>query len=312
MHYATLHQVRLYIKSLTSETADDELLTTFIRQMVRSIDTRSRRRFDIRQETRLFDVPQVDVSREGITRADQWVNMWSTVPAKNIRNLRLDEDLISVATLTNGDEVEVSSDDYVLLRENRYPKYAIRLTEAASIRWEAASSGNTKQVISVEGLWGYHDRPDDAFVDTLDTVQDDPLTDSATSLTVNDADGIAGDAVPTRFQVGNMIRIEDEYLFTLETDTDTNVLTVTRGYNGTTAAAHVQDTQIDVYRPMDNIVLATIRGVVWRYRQKDVDVFDKTQILGTGVMIIPSNLPADVLELLPAPKPLQLSENDID
>jgi hypothetical protein len=224
----------------------------------------------------------------------------------------LDEDLLSVETLTNGDDNEITSSDYILLRENRYPKYAIQLKEDSSYVWEADSAGNKKQVISVDGMWGWHHFPNDMWVSSLDTVRDNPLSNSATSLEVSDADGIAGDAVPTRFQAGNMIKIENEFCFVLEVDTDTNLLTISRGYNGTTAAQHAQGTTIYVYRPMENIVLATIRGVVWRYRQKDVDVFDKTQILGTGAIIIPSNLPADVLELLPAPKPPQLSENDVD
>ena len=312
MHYCTLHQVRLYIKSGSTETSDDELLTVFINQVVRAIDVRCRRRFDIRRETREFDVPQGDISREGILKAEHWVNLWNVTASKHLRRLRLDEDLISVVTLTNGDGNTIASTEYVLLRENRYPKYAIQLNESSNYTWQPDANGNRKQVIDADCLWGFHDRPDDAWVDSLDTVRNDPLTAAGTSLTVVNADGIAGDAVPTRFQVGNMIRIEDEYVFVLEVNTTTDVLTITRGYNGTTAAEHAQSTSIEIYRPMDNIVLATIRGVVWRYRQKDVDVFDKTQILGTGAIIIPSNLPADVLELLPSPKPPQLMENDID
>jgi hypothetical protein len=138
-------------------------------------------------------------------------------------------------------------------------------------------------------------------VDSNDAVADAAgINASVTSVTVSDADGIAADLDTPRFQTGHLIRIESEYLDVQAVNTTTNILTVKRGVNGSTAAAHALNTQIDVFRPIDNIQMAALRLAVWRYRQKDVNSFDRTTILGTGIAITPAALPADVLSLLPA------------
>ena len=70
---------------------------------------------------------------------------------------------------------------------------------------------------------------------SADTVQDNPLSDSATTVDVSDGGN---------FAVGETIEIEDEKLRI--TGISTNTLTVIRGVYGTTAASHVQTTAIDI------------------------------------------------------------------
>jgi hypothetical protein len=55
------------------------------------------------------------------------------------------------------------------------------------------------------------------------------VTTAATSIVVSDA---------TIFDIGDVIQLEQEYLLVTATTTATNTLTITRGYAGTTAAAH--------------------------------------------------------------------------
>jgi len=85
-------------------------------------------------------------------------------------------------------------------------------------------------------------------VDSTDTVQDDPLSDSATTLNVSDGGN---------FEVGETIKIEDEYLRI--TAINTNTLTVIRGVYGTTAASHVQTTAI--YEENDKRLTLDICGI---------------------------------------------------
>lgn len=63
--------------------------------------------------------------------------------------LLVDEDLLTVTTLTNGDGTEISSADYVLVPRNVTPKIGIQLLSSAS--WEQ----DVDSWISVEGTWGY-------------------------------------------------------------------------------------------------------------------------------------------------------------
>jgi hypothetical protein len=301
LNYVTLYQVRQYLKLTASEIADDALLIRLIREINGNIDEWCDRRFDVRQETRLYDYPVKARESFGVYDLEAWVDQWNALGESRVnRRLRLDDDLLTLTALTNGDASEIESDSYVPEPANQYPKSAVRLLGGTN--WQLPSDGQREQVISVAGLWGYHRRYSQAWVDSLDTVQNNPLAAVAMSLTVQDADGLAGDGETYRFQAGNMIKVGSEFLDVLDVNYSTNILTVVRGYNGTTAVAHDQGTTIYVYRPMENIVRAARRWVKYVYRQKDVDTMDVANIIGTGVRISPSAIPPDVEALLPTPR----------
>jgi hypothetical protein len=133
------------------------------------------------------------------------------------------------------------------------------------------------------------------------------MTTSATTFTVSDADGVSEDRDDQRFQAGQLIRIESEYLLVRAVDTNANTLTVKRGANGTTAAIHAGGTAISIYRPMETIEQAALRLATWAYRQKDVNVFERITIIGTSQSVMPGAVPGDVLDLLPAPRPMGLA-----
>jgi hypothetical protein len=307
MDYVTLTQVRAYRNMAAGETADDAKLQTFIKTASRSIDEYCRRRFDVRRETRLFDYPIKAVSAFGVYNADAWVSMMNAAGDLGQGVLRVDDDLLSVETLLNGDGSTIANTDYVLEPANVSIKNAIRLLSSSGLTWLPGTSGRREQVISVTGPWGYHTRYAEAWADSLDTVQNNPLTAGGTSLTVSDADGISADLQTPRFQSGQLLKIENEFVSVVSVNTTSNVLTIKRAANGTVAAQHAQGTAISLYRPVDTIVQATLRMVAWLYTQKDANSFDRETILGTGVAITPSAMPADVVKLLPAPKPLRLS-----
>jgi len=302
MNYATLTQVRAYLGLAATETSDDTRLTTFIREASAFVDQYCIRRFDVRQETRKYDYPIRKASVFGVYSADEWVSLANAAGDLSRGTLRMDDDLLSVTTLTNGDATVIASASYVLEPPNEYPKHLIRLLASSGVAWQLNASGDREQVISVAGLWGYHENYSAAWCDSLDTVRDNPLTAAATTLTVADADGTAEDLDAPRFQAGQMIRVESEYLSVISVNATANTLVVKRAVNGSTAAAHAQGVAITLYRPMETVKDAVVRLAVWKYRQKDANVFDKTTILQTGIAITPSAVPPDVLEKLPAPK----------
>lgn len=315
LNYATLYQVRAYLKLGTNETQDDTLLSQFISQATDWInDVRCLRRFDIRRETRLMNNPYPPASGFGMYPIPSGTSRgaWMVSELANFNNaaaglLKVDDDLLEVLEVVNGDESEIDSGDYVLEPKNRYPKYGLRLTNQSGKAWMISGGGDWRQVIPVDGLWGYHEHYPEAFVDSLDTVENDPLTIGGTALTVNNSDGIPEDVEEPRFQAGLMLRLKDvdgnfEFVRVVSVDNTTNTLTIKRSYNGTDAREWPKETAIEIFRPWGNVNMATLRLVTWRYRQKDANVFDKTTILGTGISIIPSAVPPDVDALLPAPR----------
>ena len=86
-----------------------------------------------------------------------------------------------------------------------------------------------------------------------------PRSAGGTSLTVNDVDGLDIYGVLARFQGGQILKIESEYVETsLTISTTDNTIGLSRGRNGTTDAAHAQNTAISVWRPPEPIREAVI------------------------------------------------------
>lgn len=130
--YTTLQNIKDLLNPLgmATNTTDDSVIERLVEGASRLIDTMTGRTFYARTETRLFDVPS------GVT-------------------LFLDDDLISVSTLTNGDTTVLTTSDYRLLPANTSPKFAIKLKESSTYSWEGTSAGNNEAVISVAGSWGW-------------------------------------------------------------------------------------------------------------------------------------------------------------
>lgn len=131
--YCTLAEFKAYaIPDGATDAADDAVIEDIIEAASRWIDGKTGRTFYSRAaETRYFDTPDT-------------------------RELWLDDDLISITTLTNGDGTVIASTDYVLLPNNYSPKYAIKLRDASSESWELSSTDNSpEKAITVLGSWGY-------------------------------------------------------------------------------------------------------------------------------------------------------------
>lgn len=144
-----------------------------------------------------------------------------------------------------------------------------RLSGGAISRWQFTSSEGA--YVSVEGFWGYRkDYNSQGFLDSQDALIG-ALTDSATTLTVTDVDGgnLYGDT--PRFSPGNLIRVTTDSVIELmrvtATDAATNIVTVIRGVNGTTAIAHDADDTIFTWYPDPSIVRAVARQAAYAYTQ---------------------------------------------
>lgn len=161
----------------------------------------------------------------------------------------------------------------------------LRLTNTSTNWYPTNDTAAPK--IYVTGVWGWNLDYSNAF-DSVDTVQDNPLSSSATSITVTDADGADLDGFTPRFSPGNLIRIESELLDVTGVNTTTNVLTVRRGVNGTTAAAHVKTTAIEVYRVDERIDRITARQAALLYVRRGA--FQVETLDGVGVVTYPQDL----------------------
>jgi len=298
MSYCTLWELRDELGLGADETKDDRLLRRLLDRGSDWINGQQlRRHFDPRRETRHFDTL---ANLDGFS-----FNAWMST--SYARGILFDDDLSELITLTDGAGGVLTSDMYFLHPANTLPKYGASLRFSANTLWQPDEAGDYERAAEVDGVWCWHDRYDDAWADTLDTVGDDPLADDSTTITVAAIDGPTEDSDDPRFQVGNLIRLGSgdtfEYcLVRAATDAVAPAppfITVKRGAQGTTAQAWPLDTPIFVFRPA--VRGALIRLATWGYRLKDVSFYERVTLLGSTQKVAPGGIPDDVYELLPPP-----------
>jgi hypothetical protein len=235
----TLYALRARLGLSASETADDARLIYAMGAAAAQIERTTGRRF----------CPRVAALAHTFTGATQ---------------LLLDDDMLELTALTNGDGTSINPNS-VIAMPGSTPYSGLLLTDGETFVWDDRKEG----AITVTGIWGWHDRWASAWRDTADTVQNNPLSSVATTITVSDADGADSETETPRFQVGHLLKIENEYVRVLAVNTGTNVLTVQRGVCGTTAASHAQNTPIYTYQPPADVAALALRWAAWLYREPD-------------------------------------------
>ena len=220
-----------------STTIDTERLDRICYQASRIVDDWTQRRFYPVIETRYFSPDYTDVL---------WV-----------------DDLLSVTTLKSDDggrtySTTWATTDYDLepynADEKKQPYTALRLTPQSLQYFPIVRRG-----IEVVGKWGYFEETRTASA-TVSGVH----TSSTTSLTTSAAD---------EFDVGHILKIGSEYMRVDAVNTTTEVLTVARGINGSTAAA-LSGGEAIMYLAFPNIAEATMRLAtrIWHLRKAPMGI----------------------------------------
>lgn len=127
--------------------------------------------------------------------------------------------------------------------------------------------GTYSGTLAVDGLWGWHSSPADAWQPTNDELQGSLPADLTTTFVVN-ASLTREDGAPI-FQVGGLLRVDDEIMRVLSVDTAFNALVLVRGVCGTSITAHESSTPLDYYRYPPEVVAAALRLAAWHFRAPD-------------------------------------------
>ena len=240
---STLDQLRTRLGLASGDTADDARLMSALQAASAQIERATGRRFSPRQKSLRHTY-------------------------SSSLELLLDDDLLELTGLTNGDGSLIPLTDVIPVPDSAPFSY-LRLTGSSAFLWTLSPV----QAITVSGIWGWHDHPAEMWRSSGDSVQNNPLGSSATSLTVTDADGADSEGSFPRFQVGHLLKIDSEYLQVTAVNTVTNVLTVLRGVNGTTAASHALNSAITIFQPASDIQMLALRWASWLYKQPDSAAF---------------------------------------
>ena len=145
-------------------------------------------------------------------------------------------------------------------------------------------SGDFNADIEIVGTWGVHNQLSTMY--TVVEVITGSLTISGTSIVVANA---------SAYELLSYLRISGELLHVTAKNTFTNTLTVTRGVNGTTAAAYTTTYTIERYNVLPDIALAATRLASFMYQRRS-DATGRTQY-GDGSTVL-ADLPMMVKETL--------------
>jgi hypothetical protein len=282
--YSTLD----YCKSvMAAAQAGATQLTIDNAKLLRNLRTVSRRLDNLMGAKRPLFVPIYETRRIRVT--DTRVNSFDGTFDLGMPLLTLVSVSLGDAALTVNTDVEVYPD------ADQTPYFTLRIM-STDRNWYNMRSGacSTEPLyVSVTGFWGLVTDYTNAWQKVDDVAVD--ISASATSLTVADIDGTDAYGLTPRISAGNLLKIGDEILEVLATNTSTNVATVRRGANGTTAAAHTTGDDVYVFMVDDAIRHVTARQAGLMYHR--FGAYTTVEISGLGSEV---RYPADLLQELRA------------
>ena len=236
---------------------DDTVIASIMEAVARYMDAQCNRVFFPFVETKSFDVPDE-------------------------RGLYLDDDLLEIISITNGDGDTVTSTYYNLIPANIYPKDEIRIKEGSAVTW-VNSDTETEQVIDVLAIWGYRERYTVEGWTTGGTLGAAITTTTALTITPT-----AGHTL----EAGHIIKIDNEIMI-VDTTSSASIALLRRGDNGSTAATHTNGTTMYIWNPQPDIALAhrQISQNVYRRFSGSNASADENIVTASGVIITPRDVP---------------------
>jgi len=281
--YATLSDWKNTKDIESLDNVDDSVIEQLIESASRFIDEKTAKTFYPRVQTRYHSVPSGETDPE---------ELW------------LDDDLLEIITLTNGNGVVISSSDYYTKPRNDYPKYAIALKSSSSISWATDANGNSEYVIPVNAFWGFHAEYNLRGWKIVSLIDHE----GGITPTRNPIGTLAADIA--KFNDGDIIKIDNEIMIiashgsVVDPDINTGITVVQRGDNGSTPADHTDQIPIYVWQPMPTIRMACMEIVKSAYsRRFGTNTTGTAIITGAGVVITPEEVPAFAWNIINTYKP---------
>jgi hypothetical protein len=278
--YATLTEVKTQweTNNESSATVTDSRMANYARTATEKVNLITRKEFAPYTDTEYID-----------RRGDEVDNAWRTVD--------LPRELMSLTSVTLADGTSLVIDTDVRgLPRGHTPILQLQLLKSSTASWSDSSADNDH--ITIVGEWGHRTYyATEAWQLSGDAVSTDQVTTSATTIKVTDADGTNYIGDTPRFDIGQMIKIDSEFMAVTDTDTTSspNTITVIRAIRGSTAATHEVAAAISVFVPEPAIKRATQLIAFFDWARRG----DKTRATFDGVTTIANiEVPNEVAEIL--------------
>lgn len=272
--YCSLQDALDEMGSRTNNGVENKKLFEKIRQVSRRID-------GLFQQPRPMFLPYVEDRK--IRASGQVVNSYDNT-------LRLPTPLLALNSVTQGTTPLTVGSQVEAWVSGVVPYHYLRLLDYG-LSWyrDCGCASPAPTFITVNGTWGYHSDYDEAWLLTT-TLSADPSTGA--SITVADIDGTDGYGRSPWISPGALLKIEIEFLLVTAVNAGTNVATVKRGMNGTTAVAHAINTPVYVWQVEDTIRRATARQSAFLYAR--AGAYESSSVSDVGVVNYPSDLLAEL------------------
>ena len=277
--YVNLTQMKRQWSANNENIADvtDAVMMDFARRVSVVVDV----------ETQMEFIPRIDTRKYNVD-----AKLLNGDIDNVLRNLYLSEPIVELTSVTLADTTSLTVDTDVRLfpAGGQSPAVELQLSQDTNSNWyDKATTGFDD--ISVVGIWCWRDRySTDGWQLSGDAVADSPsVSASATSIKVSDPDGTNYFNDTPRFDPGQMIKIDDEYMAVVDTDTEApKNITVIRGIRGSTTAIHLLNAAISVYYPQPDIVRAAQLIAHYNYaRRGRIDRITFDGVATTEIIEIP-------------------------
>ncbi len=256
---------------VTPTVQDKQYILRAIDDVLATAERNTRRSLAPRLETRKFDA--LPMSCNGLVYDDL---------------LFLDAELLTASSITvEGSALAASA--YTLLPQEDKHKTKIQIIDGS---WLGASV--PADAIAVAGVWAYHTQPSEAWLNSMDTVRDTPLSSSSRTITVTDIKGEDERFETPRFSPGQLLKIGSEYMQVRKVTisvaaTPVHTISVMRGVRGTTAAEYAQGEPITIWRPDPSVRYYATRWAAYKFQHRGQ--FIKTQVDGMTAIEWPVDMP---------------------
>jgi hypothetical protein len=252
--YATLAECKAQMEAYSS--TDDTKLLGYIRQVSNRID----RTFMPKRRAPVF-APYIE-TRSNFRLLGERVNSWDGT-------FYFGEPLLALTAVSVGTQTPAVGTDVQLYQGEVAPYMTLQLIDRCCNSWYRyveCSGCAAIPFITITGTWGYNIDWGNAWLDTLQTITNvGGINASATSFTVTDPEAANASGITPAFSPGALIQIDSEWLEVTGVNGTTNTVTVKRGVNGSTAAAHAQGTAVYAFQVEEPIKRAVAKQAGYEY-----------------------------------------------
>jgi hypothetical protein len=174
-----------------------------------------------------------------------------------------------------------------------YPPFArLQINDNSSDTWYSLGGSNDNgrswpEPLKITGTWGWSDDWDNDFVDTA--TLNGGVNNTVTTLTVQNGEAAL-------FSAGHLIQINSEWMEVTDTNTTLHTLTVTRGVNGSTAAAHLDTDDVAIWQIPEDVQHATATQAGLLYARRGAH--DRADITEIGLIQYPPDLKRELINTL--------------